>query len=64
MKIVNEHLNYPKAELISPNTKGYLHIGLEVDSSLQYLRHSERGEGPVLWANRAERRHGLKDLIY
>ena len=34
MKIVNEHLNYPKAELISPNTKGYLHIGLEVDYSL------------------------------
>ncbi len=34
MKIVNKHLNYPKAELISPNTKGYLHIGVEVDYSL------------------------------
>jgi len=33
MKIVNSHLQYPKAELISPNSKGYIHIGVEIDYS-------------------------------
>lgn len=34
MKIVNQHLNYPKAELITPNIKGYIHIGVEIDVSV------------------------------
>lgn len=33
MKIVNQHLNYPKAQLMEPNKKGYIHIGVEVDHS-------------------------------
>lgn len=33
MKIVNQHLNYPKAPLMEPNKKGYIQIGIEVDYS-------------------------------
>lgn len=34
MRIVNQHLNYPRATLIEPNTKGYIHAAFEVDDSL------------------------------
>jgi len=33
MKIVNKHLNYPKAELITPNSKGYIQIAAQIDST-------------------------------
>jgi len=33
MEIVNTHLNFSKAVLIPPNTKGYIHIAAEVDLS-------------------------------
>jgi len=32
MKVVNEHLNFPKVELKSPNPSGYLLLAAEVDS--------------------------------
>ncbi|MEQ9366391.1 MAG: hypothetical protein RIF32_19275 [Leptospirales bacterium] len=33
MRIVNQHLKYPRAPLIEPNRTGYIHIGIEIDDT-------------------------------
>jgi len=60
MKILNQHLNYPKAQLIEPNLKGYIHIGIELDYSRFpfYLFESKKKKDVIKTSKEA-----LNDLL-
>ena len=49
MKIVNSHLKFPKAKLIDPNTKGYIHIAVEADySSFPFFLSASKTKKEIL----------------
>ena len=54
MKLVNEHLNYPKAKLIEPNTKGYIQIAAKIDTTPFpfFLRTSKKKKQIINWLDR------------